>query len=121
MIDFNEKLVNILEKVDCSIACIFTGLDGIGVANTVREERFESAVLDVELAGMLQNFIKVSKNLKLEKVDELVLKSGDVVFFLKMVGEEYFLGIVLNNDANLGRARLEIRKIISTFERDLYT
>ncbi|MBI5417530.1 hypothetical protein HZA55_06235 [Candidatus Poribacteria bacterium] len=121
MIDFSEKMKNALDNIDGAIACIFSGLDGIGVANIVAVDRFDPAVLDVELATMLRSLTKVANNLKLEKVDELALKAGDLIIFVKIVGSEYFVGIVLNNDANLGRARLEIRKIIPLFEKELYS
>ncbi len=120
MIDFNEKMKIAVDNIEGAIACIFSGLDGIGVANIIVKEKYDSAVLDVEMATMLRSFKKVAVNLDLEKVDELIFKAGDLIVFLKMVGEEYFLGIVLSNDANLGRARLEIRKIIPAFEKELY-
>ncbi|MBI4652340.1 hypothetical protein HY745_13910 [Candidatus Desantisbacteria bacterium] len=120
MIDFNEKLKTVLENVDGSIAIVFSGLDGIGVANATLAEKFDTAVLDVELATMVSSFVKVAGNLQLEKVDELVFKAGNIIFFIKMVGNEYFIGIALNSDANLGRARLEVRKVMPSFEKELY-
>ena len=102
----SEKLTSINNSVDGVIASCFVGYDGMLI-----ERVGGNNGLDVELISAI--FASVVKELKNQEDNELLemvaIFQQDLVFIKVM--EEGFLCIVMGQDGNIGRAKLEAKKL----------
>jgi predicted regulator of Ras-like GTPase activity (Roadblock/LC7/MglB family) len=111
---FNEILSEALSNVEGIAAVSLTGMDGIGVETLIADpgdEGFESEVVEVEIAGLMVTAAKTLKALGGGAVKELIVEGEKRSYFASRLEHDYMLILVLAAGGNLGRARLEGRKV----------
>ncbi|OGF61813.1 MAG: hypothetical protein A2Y62_20540, partial [Candidatus Fischerbacteria bacterium RBG_13_37_8] len=102
--DFREVLNQIMQKLDDAYGLFLMGYDGIAIEKSLR-----SCSLNLDmLAAEYTNFLRVIDNSLASNnagnLDELINVTDNVVILLKLITNEYFLFMVMNKDANFGRA-----------------
>ncbi|MCP4229780.1 MAG: hypothetical protein GY771_06490 [bacterium] len=117
--NFKDLLTALLDRIEGATAAFFCGTDGIGVENVVFSQDVEAAVTEVELATALKVITDVSNNLKFGNVSGFFLESGTTTAVVEKIQGDYFLCVLLKNDSNIGRGRLELKKLAAKINQEL--
>ncbi|MBC7798764.1 MAG: roadblock/LC7 domain-containing protein [Pyrinomonadaceae bacterium] len=108
---FNKTLKDIQRKTEGCLGALIMGTDGIPVEEFWKskgiEENLDIAV--TELSALVRTAQRTGKDIDLGKMRELVVLFDSASFVIRLINDEYFLVIVLNSNANLGRGRFELR------------
>ena len=105
----SEKLNNLNSGIDGVIASCFVGFDGLMI-----ERAGKNNGLDVELiSATFATVIKSLKNKDNEITELMAIFEKDVVFIRVM--EDGFICIVMGQDGNIGRAKLEAKRLGKKF------
>jgi predicted regulator of Ras-like GTPase activity (Roadblock/LC7/MglB family) len=109
---FGEVLQDATHNVEGLVAAALVGLDGIGVETVLAEgvEGVNAEELEVELATLVSGVNRTLKNLSAGKAKEVIVEGDNLSYFISMVDGNYFVAYVLQGNANLGRARFEVRR-----------
>ncbi len=116
-----ELLRYVVENTAGALAAGLIGMDGIslGSYNTVPD--FDTTVADAEFAQMLMIGQKAAANLKIAgELDELMFVGTKAIVIVRMVGPNFYTGVALKADGNIGMARLMQKKIVPILEKRLY-
>ncbi len=109
---FKQLLEIILERAEGSLGALIMGTDGIAVEKILAEAG-EDANLDVaaaEFTSLVRGAQRTGTDLGLGKLRELIVSLDDATVLMRMISPDYFVVLALNPQANLGRARFELRK-----------
>ncbi len=118
--NFEEELKAILSALPGAQAAVLMGFDGIPVAE-VRDGSFEASISDltVEYSRLLKEAIKICQGSDLGGVCEFSLDTELYRFVFRIVNPDYFLGLLMKTDANLGKGRFLLRKSTPAFHAEL--
>lgn len=109
---FKEHLDSILGRVEGGVGALIMGTDGIAVEKVLREAGSD-ANLDVaaaEFISVVRGAQRASANMGFGSLRELVVSTDQFHFLLRLMAQDYFLILVLEQGGNLGRGRFELRK-----------
>jgi predicted regulator of Ras-like GTPase activity (Roadblock/LC7/MglB family) len=105
----NQKLSDINSNIDGAIASCFVGYDGLVIEKVGRENG-----LDIDfISAIFASVIKSLKNQENEISELMATFQKDVVFIRVM--EDGFICIVMGQDGNIGRAKLETKRLGKKF------
>ena len=104
----------IVDGLPGSLGAVIMGLDGIAVESYVKSDDETNYVSDVNTAGMEFSYVmgqvrKASAALSWGAAVELLISSEKAILLFRMISEEYFLAVVLNTEANIGKCRYMLR------------
>ncbi len=117
--DFKGLLTGLLERVDGAIAGFFCGMDGIGVENVVYAQSIDAAPTEVELTTVLKAVNDVAANLKTGSVSRIILETEKMNIVLEQFSDDYFLCVLMKPDGNVGRGRIELKKLSKKLRKEL--
>ena len=117
--DFKAALNDMVQNTDGSIGAGLVGLDGIVIDQVSTRTDFDITVAGAEYATIIKNALKASQNFGLGKTGEIMISTDTTSMVMVLIGNQYFLALALALDGNLGRARLELKKLIPKFEQAL--
>ena len=117
--DFKQTLRTLLERVEGAYAAFFCGTDGIGVDNVVLRPEVEATVTEVELATALKVINDVSQNLALGRVRELLFETEKITILIEKCKDDYFLCLLLKPAGNVGRGRIELKKLSAKLGKEI--
>jgi predicted regulator of Ras-like GTPase activity (Roadblock/LC7/MglB family) len=101
----DPRLQKICDEVDGAIAAFTCGYDGILL------DKHQKATVDVDLvAASLSGAVKNLKGYREDQISDILLTFANTIVAIK-VFEEYFAGVIMSKDGNLGRAKLELNKL----------
>ena len=72
-----------------------------------------------EYSSIIKNAMRASSNFGLGNTAEILITTDKATMIMMMVGQNYFVTLAINLDGNLGRGRLELKKAIPKFEKEL--
>lgn len=109
---FREHFEALIRRMENSLACMLMGFDGIAVVSAARP----GLDLDLELMGAeISAIIKQLRNAafvqQFGKAREFVFRSNRTTILLKAITEDYFVALILNPDAHVGKGRFLLRLI----------
>ena len=105
---FTEHLKTVVENVDGSIGALIMGLDGIAVEDYVRNGS-DIQTLGMEFSFILTQIRKAAEILEIGNLREVAIKAEQLTVVIRMLNEEYFMGVTLRSEGNLGKARFLMR------------
>ncbi len=117
--DFKQILTGLIERVDGTVAAFFCSTDGIGVENVTYKPDIEATVTEVELATALKVITDVSQNLALGRVTELLFETEKIIILIEKCKEDYFLCLLLKLGGNVGRGRIELKKLSAKLAQEI--
>lgn len=117
--DFKKILEEMLGNVEGSIGAGLVGMDGIVIDQISHNATFDINAVGAEYSTIIKNAMKASSNFGLGNTTEILITTDKAVMIMMMVGQNYFVTLALNLDGNLGRGRLELKKGIPKFEKEL--
>lgn len=103
---FADTLRKMVDNVDGAIAAIVMGLDGIPVDQYIRmKDRLDVQTVAMEFSFIIGQVRKAGESLQLGGLEELTVRAQRLVLVCRMLSPQYFVGIALAPEANLGKAR----------------
>jgi predicted regulator of Ras-like GTPase activity (Roadblock/LC7/MglB family) len=107
---FTKHLKKVVDNVDGGVGGLIMGLDGIPVETYVRQEQ----KVDINTIGMEFSFIltqvkKAAEILEVGDLEEISIKAEQLTVVIRMLSEDYFLGVVISADGNFGKCRFLMR------------
>jgi uncharacterized protein len=117
--DFKASLNEIVSSVDGAIGAGLVGTDGIVIDQVSTKGAFDMSAVGAEYATIIKNAKKASENFGLGKTNEIMISTEKAMMIMMTVGSNYFITLALELDGNLGRGRLEIKKVIPKLEHEL--
>jgi len=110
--NFRQHLESILGRVEGGVGALIMGTDGIAVEKALAEQG-RDANLDIaaaEFISVVRSAQRASNNMGFGSLRELVVSTDQFYFLLRLMAQDYFLVLVLEQGGNLGRGRFELRK-----------
>jgi predicted regulator of Ras-like GTPase activity (Roadblock/LC7/MglB family) len=117
--DFKKILEETLSNVEGSIGAGLVGMDGIVIDQISHTASFDINVVGAEYSSIIKNASRASTNFGLGNTNEILITTDKATMIMMMVGNAYFVTLAINLDGNLGRGRLELKKAIPKFEKEL--
>lgn len=117
----NELLKHVVREVQGAVAAGLVNMDGIsmGVYNTATE--FDTQAADAEFATILRTARKALVNIgPMGELDELMVAAEEGIVIVRMIGNDYYTGIALRKDGNIGMARLMQKELVKEMYRRYY-
>jgi len=118
--NFQETLRSVLKEVEGAQAAILMGLDGIPIAEVKNESASVSLQdLSVEYGQLLSEATKIAHGNQLGSMCEMVFSMDKGTFVLRVVGNQYFLGLLLSHPSNVGKGRYALRRLSPDIQTNL--
>ena len=116
---FTERLEQVTDHIDGVLAISLVAKDGIAVESIIRDQELDLELLAAELISQVRAVSQDHRELSVGKVRLFSLTTDSFILMVGALTEEYYLLLVLEADANFGRARFELRRAVLAFEEDL--
>ncbi len=116
--DFEDILKDLVAVAPGAVAATLMGMDGIPLACfPASDDSSESDGSDIEHLGVeygkiLGEIVKASEVLHLGKIRDVTLNLEDVVVLMRLVTPEYFIALLLEDAAMIGKARFVMKSSI---------
>lgn len=103
--EFKEALQTLVDRCEGAQAAVLMDLDGVAIESVIGDSSVDIDTLGVGYAQMLNETKKMSQGLEFGAMNELVITTERNIAVLRMLGEQYFLGLVMATDSNTGKGR----------------
>ncbi len=114
-----EALEDLSRRVPGFLAAAVVGMDGVAIAERPAAGAPSLDVLSASHTTLLKSALAAQAESGGGRPTELILLSERHQLVARLLGRDYFLLLVLNADAHLGRARFETRRAGSLLEVEL--
>lgn len=118
MEEIDIELKALVESIGEAVFSGLIGVDGLPVF-IFSKESFEKSEVSAEFAAIFNAIIRSVRSLDFGKMTDAFISTDKFVIILSPVVEEYFLALGLRMPSNLGRARLEMKRIVPKLEEML--
>ena len=107
---FRESLQKIVDNCEGVIAGVVMGFDGIAV-ETVAKNKKDVDVNNVamEFSFVLTQVRKAADILEVGRLDEVAIRAENLTFLVRILSEDYFIGVAMSPDGNFGKGRFLMR------------
>ncbi len=112
-------LRGLTDVVEGSVGACLAGLDGVVLETVAVRPGLDAAALGAEAAGLLKGAVRTSRDFGLGQAREIVVTTEKAMLLIIPVGASYLAALALDLDGNLGRGRLELRRMAPLIERNL--
>jgi len=113
--EFEQVIKYLAENIEGLIFAGLIGRDGLPIS-IIAKENMEKAEASAEIAEAYNSVLRTVKTLQIGKLEEFFFNTEKMGIFVVTVSENYFIAIGMTSPANIGRARLETKKIIPKIE-----
>lgn len=121
---FQEKLQQLVERVEGGIACVLMGSDGLTIDSyhlADDQTPFDPATFGIECTGLLQQISTITQRTRFGDPLEFVIRSEHHTAIFRFLTEEYFILLLLTPDGNAGKGRYLLRTASSSLREELFT
>jgi predicted regulator of Ras-like GTPase activity (Roadblock/LC7/MglB family) len=119
-VDYEGILEEAVSNVLGATAASIVGTDGIPLADYSKDESYDQAVFDAEIATLLSAGEKAIKGTHTGDLREIILTTENTTIIAHAIGRNYFVMIVLTGESqNVGIARLSVRQLAQEFAKTL--
>lgn len=94
------------------MAGVVMGFDGIAVETVSHDGNVDISKIGMEFSFVLGQVRKAAELLEVGGLHEVTIRSGELTFMIRVLNEEYFLGIALTPNGNFGKGRFLMRLAI---------
>ena len=116
---YRERLSRIAARVDGAQALILVSADGMPVEFVTTTPSLDMEMLSAELVSLLRSMGDNQSELDVGPVRALHVETDSAHLLIREVGEGFYLILVMEAGAVLGRARFELRRAPLMFAEDL--
>ena len=107
---FSEYLDGLSERIDGTLGADVRGMDGISIEKRLTDSSINIESLAAEYTSSLRTLSSTTQDAGLGSLEEFVVSTDKRIIAIRMITPEYFLLTLLRSDANLGRARYELKR-----------
>jgi predicted regulator of Ras-like GTPase activity (Roadblock/LC7/MglB family) len=115
---FTETLNEIADRMQDVYCVLLMGMDGMPIDKVTRNKSTNVESISAEFTALLRVTRQTSNEAEAGKLDEMIVLSDEMILVMKAITTEYFLMLILPPDANLGRARFELKKAKYELEKE---
>ena len=115
----NDRLKNLSSRIEGVRALALVARDGMLVDSLAPHGDLDLEALAAELMTQVRAISQNQQELSVGGVSHLNVTTDRFVMMVSAISEEYFLLVVLDQGANAGRARFELRRARLDFENEL--
>jgi predicted regulator of Ras-like GTPase activity (Roadblock/LC7/MglB family) len=116
---FRESLEKIIDNCDGAVAGVVMGFDGIAVDTISRDGEVDVNTISMEFSFVLGQVRKAAELLEVGSLEEVSIRSESLTFVIRVLSEDYFLGIALKPDGNFGKGRFLMRLALPDLRAEL--
>jgi len=116
---FRDTLQRIARKVEGTRAVSIVGLDGIPIDFMMPEQSIAIEEVAAELGAFVKRLESPRAEMQSGEIRELVVAAEKSVAILSRITPEYYLLLLLGEEAGLGRGRWELSKAALALEKEL--
>jgi predicted regulator of Ras-like GTPase activity (Roadblock/LC7/MglB family) len=116
---FRESLEKIIDNCDGAVAGVVMGFDGIAVETISRDGEVDVNTISMEFSFVLGQVRKAAELLEVGGLEEVSIRSESLTFVIRVLSEDYFLGIALKPDGNFGKGRFLMRMALPELRAEL--
>lgn len=106
---FRESIEKIIGKCDGAVAGVVMGFDGIAVDVATRDQKMDVQTISMEFSFVLGQVRKAAEILEVGELEEVSIRSKDLIFIIRVLNEDYFLGVAMKPEGNFGKGRFLMR------------
>lgn len=106
---FQDELEKICQEVPGSHAALVMSLDGINVAKHLVQSDLDAETLLIELALSLKQTMQVMETVEADQLQEMLLTSSKGCVVVRLLRDEYFAALLLDDKALVGKGRFALR------------
>jgi predicted regulator of Ras-like GTPase activity (Roadblock/LC7/MglB family) len=108
---FKEDLEHICGKVEGSFAASLMGFDGIAIETHEGKppDGLDVQTLLIEYSGIISQVRQAAETLQMGRASEVSIRTEKMVAVARPLTPDYFIVLTMGPDANVGRARYELR------------
>lgn len=116
---FRESLEKIVNNCDGAVAGVVMGFDGIAVDSVSRDGEVDVNTISMEFSFVLGQVRKAAELLEVGALQEVAIRSESLTFVIRVLTEEYFLGVALKPNGNFGKGRFLMRMAVPELMKEL--
>lgn len=117
---FVDRLQLVKDRIDGAVAVSLVAKDGIPVESVGKEDNsLDLEMLSAELMSQIRTVAQNHQELAVGAVRQFSVTTDRFTMMVGALTEDYYLLLVLGVEANIGRARFELRRSVLLFEEDL--
>jgi len=116
---FQDMLKELVEGVSGGAAATLMGMDGIAVTQYDAAQDCDVETVGIEYGKVIDEIKNASTLLNLGTVEEVIVTTAGMDVLLRMVGEEYYIALIIKKDSGTGKARFLLRKAAAKAAREL--
>jgi len=116
---FRDHLQKIVESCEGALAGVVMGFDGIALETVSLDPSVEVQTIGMEFSFVLGQVRKAAEILEVGMLDEVAIRSEKLTFIIRVLSEDYFLGLALRPSGNFGKGRFLMRLAVSDFKSKL--
>lgn len=113
------KILTDMLEIDGVIGTIVVDKDGLVIESAMKKNLDREAI-----AGVLHELVSAIKLMGDQfgagELKEAILEFKNARMFINPIGSDYYLIVIGDADLNLGRMKLELRKVLPKLEEMLY-
>lgn len=106
---FEPSLRQILEGCEGAVAGVVMGFDGIAVETLTLDPAVDVQTISMEFSFVLTQVRKAAEILEVGALEEVSIRSDRLTFIIRILSDEYFLGLAMKPEGNYGKGRFLMR------------
>lgn len=117
---FTEILQRIVEETGGAVGAVLMGYDGIAIDQFFKpDETIDLQMIAIEYANVLKEIRKTAEILNMGEMEEVSIRTEQLITIIRIVTPEYFVALVLSRDGNFGKARYLLTREAGTLKQEL--
>jgi len=116
---FRESIEKIMDNCDGAVAGVVMGFDGIAVDSVSRDSEVDVNTISMEFSFVLGQVRKAAELLEVGALQEVAIRSESLTFVIRVLTEEYFIGVALKPNGNFGKGRFLMRMAVPELMKEL--
>ncbi len=109
--EFEEMLKGLSKTIEGTVFIGIIGKDGLPVS-VQTNENFEKSESSAEMAGIFNAIQSTINSLNMGNLLDFFVDTDKFGTFVSKINKAYFLAIIMHAPVNIGRCKLETRRII---------
>jgi len=107
---FSEFLDGMIQNIEGTLGAAVMGMDGISIEKRLTDSSINIESLAAEYTASLKTLSSTTQDSGFGILEEFVVSTNQRIVAIRMITADYFLFALLRKDANVGRARYELKR-----------
>jgi predicted regulator of Ras-like GTPase activity (Roadblock/LC7/MglB family) len=116
---FEESLRQVIEGCEGAVAGVVMGFDGIAVETLSLDPAVDVQTISMEFSFVLTQVRKAAEILEVGALEEVAIRSSELTFIIRILSDDYFLGLAMKPDGNFGKGRFLLRMAVPEIRAQL--